>query len=184
MDKEKNRTADATPETPEMPATPETPSETDALREQVAKLERENGELLRHLADYQNRHKEMQAVLKRGQQEIESKLKFAHEKFATDLLTALDNLGRAVDAAKQSGEQSPLVAGVLATQLQIGDVLKRHGITPIVAHEQPFDPNVHQAIQTVPASDTAAPNTVAAVVQQGFMIHDRVLRPAMVVVAQ
>lgn len=178
-----------TTETPDMP-TPdatdplESPSELAQLREQVAKLERENGEYLRHLADYQNRHKEMQAVLKRGQQEIDGKLKFAHEKFANDLLAALDNLDRAVQAAKQSGEKSPLVTGVIATQMQIGEVLKRHGITPIAAQGAPFDPNVHQAIQTVPAQEGETANTVSTVVQTGFMIHDRVLRPAMVVVAQ
>lgn len=183
MANDKNTTEDETPEFTEAPM-PEAPSEVDALRAQLTKLERENGELLRHLADYQNRHKEMQAVLKRGQQEIDGKLKFAHEKFANDLLAALDNLSRAVDVAKQSGEQNPLIAGVVATQLQLGDVLKRHGITPIVAQGAPFDPNVHQAIQTAPAKDGQEPNTVAMVVQSGYMIHDRVLRPAMVVVAQ
>ena len=57
-------------------------------------------------------------------------------------------------------------------------MLKRHGVTPIDALGQPFDPNRHQAIQSAPARKGQPPNTVVQVVQQGFMIHDRVLRPA------
>jgi molecular chaperone GrpE len=192
MDKEKKKKPEPAPEVPEITeneptteAAPEvTNSELEQLRAQLTKTEEENGKLLRHLADYQNRHNEMQAVLRRSQQDIEAKLKFAHEKFAVELLSALDNLERAVDAAKQSGEKNPLIAGVVATQVQIVDVLKRYGITAIPAQGQPFDPNVHQAIQTVPAKEGEESNTVSAVVQNGYMIHDRVLRPAMVVVAQ
>jgi molecular chaperone GrpE len=73
---------------------------------------------------------------------------------------------------------------VAATQAQIVEVLKRHGIAPIDALGQPFDPNKHQAIQSRPAQKGEEPHTVAQVVQQGFMIHDRVLRPAAVIVAQ
>src|SRR4051812_833933 len=148
-----------------------------ALRERVAKLEEQNGEFLRHLAEFQNRNNEMLQVMRRKDQELEGRLKFAHEKLALDLLTALDNLDRAVDAAKKAGDKSPLAVGVAATQAQILEVLRRHGVTPIEAQGQPFDPNKHQAIQTRPAGEGYPPNTVAQVVQQGFMIHDRVLRP-------
>lgn len=160
------------------------PSEDAAMREQVAKLEQQNGDLLRHLAEFQNRNNEMLQVMRRKDQELEGRLKFAHEKFALDLLTALDNLERAVDAARKSGDKTPLTVGVAATQAQIVEVLKRHGITPIEALGQPFDPNKHQAIQTRSADAEFPPNTVAHVAQQGFMIHDRVLRPAAVIVAQ
>jgi molecular chaperone GrpE len=155
-----------------------------ALRERVAKLEKQNGEFLRHLAEFQNRNAEMLQVMKRKDQDLDQRLKYAHEKFALDLLTALDNLDRALDAAKAVGETGPLTQGVVATQAQILEALKRHGITPIEAQGQPFDPMKHQAIQTVPAAKGQAPNTVAQVAQKGFMIHDRVLRPAAVIVAQ
>ncbi|WP_020473250.1 nucleotide exchange factor GrpE [Zavarzinella formosa] len=158
--------------------------ETKTMREKIAHLEKQNDELLRHLADYQNRHKEMQAVVKRNSQEVEARQKFAHEKFAMDMLSVLDNLQRALDAAEKAGDKSPLTVGVMATQAQIGEVLKRHGITPINALNQPFDPNLHQAIQSQPAGPGVEPNTVTNVVQQGYMIHDRVMRPAAVVVAQ
>ncbi|HEX3150045.1 MAG TPA: nucleotide exchange factor GrpE [Gemmataceae bacterium] len=155
-----------------------------ALQERIAKLEQQNGDFLRHLAEFQNRNNELLQVMRRKEQELDQKLKFAHEKLAVDLLMALDNLDRAVDAAKKAGEKGPLTIGVAATQAQILDVLKRYGITPIDALGQPFDPNKHQAIQSRPADKGQKPDTVADVVQQGFMIHDRVLRPAAVIVAQ
>jgi len=154
------------------------------LRERVAKLEQQNDEFLRHLAEFQNRNNEMLQVMRRKDQELEGRLKYAHEKLAADLLTALDNLDRALDAARKAGDKSPLTAGVAATQSQVLEVLKRHGVTPIEALGQPFDPNRHQAIQSVSAGKGQAPNTVVQVAQQGFMIHDRVLRPAAVIVAQ
>jgi molecular chaperone GrpE len=175
-----NTTTTDTAKDPEGPV----PTDETALRERVAKLEEQNDEFLRHLAEFQNRNNEMLQVMRRKDQELEGRLKYAHEKFALDLVTALDNLDRAVDAAKKVGEKGPLTVGVAATQAQILEVLKRHGITPIEALGQPFDPNKHQAIQTRPAGDGHPANTIAQVVQQGFMIHDRVLRPAAVIVAQ
>jgi molecular chaperone GrpE len=155
-----------------------------ALRERIARLEQQNDEFLRHLAEFQNRNNEMLQVMKRKDQDLDQRLRFAHEKFALDLLTALDNLDRALDAARKGGDDGPLTQGVMATQAQILEALKRHGITPIEALGQPFDPMKHQAIQTQPAGKGQQPNAVAQVVQKGFMIHDRVLRPAAVIVAQ
>ncbi len=155
-----------------------------ALRDRVIELEQQNGEFLRHLAEFQNRNAEMLQVMKRKDADLDQRLKFASEKFVLDLLLPLDNLDRAVDAAKKAGTKDPFVIGVAATQAQILEVLKRHGITPIDAFGQPFDPMRHQAIQSQPAGDGEAPGTVRAVVQSGFMLHDRVLRPAVVIVAQ
>src|SRR5437762_13203005 len=90
-----------------------------ALRERVAKLEQQNDEFLRHLAEFQNRNNEMLQVMRRKDQELEGRLKYAHEKLALDLLTALDNLDRALDAARKSGDKSLLTVGVAATQAQI-----------------------------------------------------------------
>jgi len=149
--------------------------EIGALQQQLAKSESQKDDLLRTLADYENSRK-------RAARDLESERKFAHSKLATDLLPALDNLDRAVSAARKAGDNGPLVQGVLATQLQIVDILKRHGITVIESQGQPFDPNMHQAVQMMPAGDQAA-NTILQVLQQGFMIHDRVLRPASVIIA-
>src|SRR6476660_709055 len=141
-----NTTTDDTPDTE-----PPVAGDEAALREKVAKLEQQNDEFLRHLADFQNRNNEMLQVMRRKDQELEGRLKFAHEKLALDLLTALDNRDRAVDAAKKAGDKGPLAIGVTATYAQLLEVLKRHGVTPIDALGQPFDPNKHQAIQTQPA---------------------------------
>jgi molecular chaperone GrpE len=80
------------------------PADEASLRERVAKLEQQNDEFLRHLADFQNRNSEMLQVMRRKDQELEGRLQYAHEKLAADLLTALDNLDRALDAAKKAGD--------------------------------------------------------------------------------
>jgi molecular chaperone GrpE len=178
-----NTTTTDAPETPDTREAPVT-DETASLREQVAQLERENGEYLRHLAEFQNRNNEMLQVMKRKDADLDQRLRFAHEKLVLELLTPLDNLDRAIDAAKKAGDKGPLAIGVQVTLGQVMDVLKRFGVTPIEALGQPFDPMKHQAIQSQPAAAGEEPNTVKAVVQQGFMLHDRVLRPAAVIVAQ
>ena len=161
-----------------------TTTEIPELDERIAALEQQNAEFLRHLADYQTRYNEMLQVMKRKDADLDQRLKYAHEKLALDLVTALDNLERATDAAKKAGDNGPLAIGVTATQAQIMEVLKRYGVTRIDALGQVFDPMRHQAIQSVPAGKGQESNTVAAVAQHGFMIHDRVLRPAAVIVAQ
>jgi molecular chaperone GrpE len=158
------------PDSPEPDA-----GEAASLKEKLAKTESQKDDLLRTLADYENSRK-------RALRDLEIERKFAHLKFAEDLLPVLDNLDRAIAAAKQSGDKSPLIQGVLATQFQILDILKRHGITTIESLAQPFDPHLHQAVQMLPSADHPA-NTVTQVLQQGFMIHDRVLRPASVVIS-
>src|SRR6476659_9907148 len=124
-----------TTDTPDAPGAPVADA---ALRERVAKLEHQNDEFLRHLAEFQNRNNEMLQVMRRKDQELEGRLRYAHEKLAADLLTALDNLDRALDAAKKAGDKSPLTVGVAATQAHVLEVLRRHGVAPIEALGQPF----------------------------------------------
>jgi molecular chaperone GrpE len=151
------------------------PDETAALKDKLTKSEQQRDELLRTLAEYEN-------ARKRSNRDLEIERKFAHAKIVSDLLPALDNLDRAVQAATDAGEKGALVQGVLATQAQLFNILKQHSITPIDALGQPFDPNIHQAVQMQPTAEFP-PNTVSRVLQRGFMIHDRVLRPASVVIA-
>jgi molecular chaperone GrpE len=100
-----------------------------------------------------------------------------------DLLPALDNFDRALEAAKRAGDTGPLATGVAATANQLLEAFKRHGITRIdVGPGTAFDPNLHQAVMEQP-SEEFAPGQVAQVLQQGFMLHDRILRPATVIVA-
>jgi len=151
----------------------------EALRERSASLEQERDEfrnlLQRTRADFEN-------YQKRTQRDQAQERRYSHGGLALDLLPILDNFDRAVAAAKQAGESGPLVQGVAMIQNQVLDALKRNGITRIEAMGQPFDPNLHQAVMQQPSADKP-PSTVLDVLEQGFMIHDRVLRPARVIVA-
>src|SRR5437870_1077853 len=92
---------------------------------------------------------EFENYQKRMQRERESERKYAFGPLALDLLPILDNLDRAVVAARQVGETGPLVQGVVMVQAQFLELLKRHGITRIDCEGKPFDPNLHQAVVQV-----------------------------------
>jgi molecular chaperone GrpE len=119
---------------------------------------------------------------KRSAKERESDRRYYVAALARDLLPVFDNLQRAIDAAKTAGDDSALVQGVAATLNQWLQILARHGIMPIEALGKPFDPNRHEAVMQQP-SEEHPPGTVLQVLQQGFQIHDRVLRPASVIVS-
>lgn len=158
------------------PLAPEPPDvEVAYLKEKLAKSEQQRDELMRTLADYENSRK-------RGARDLEIERKFAHSRLAGDLLPALDNLERALDAARKANENDPLLQGVQATQQLLLDILKRHGVTRMETLGQPFDPNLHQAVAMSPSREHPA-NTVLQVLQSGYQIHDRILRPASVVVS-
>ena len=101
---------------------------------------------------------------------------------AEDLLPALDNLQRALEAAKTATDASQLVQGVQMVARQFDEILGRHQITPIEALGKPFDPNLHRALQQVPGSDQP-PMTVLMEYERGYQMHDRVVRPSTVIVA-
>jgi molecular chaperone GrpE len=163
----------------EADTTDEAPRMLSGAQERLAASERQLEDTVALLKQTQA---EFENYQKRAARERESERKHAIAPLARDLLPALDNLQRAMDAAKQVGESGPLVQGVAATQAQIVQILGRHGITPIEALDQPFDPNRHEAVMQKPSADHP-PGTVVQVLQSGFMIHDRVLRPASVVVS-
>ena len=154
----------------------------DVSAEELTQLRKHAAERDEYLDLAQRARAEFENYQKRVQRDRQQELKYIHGPLVLDLLPILDNLERAVEAAKQAGEQGPLVQGVAMVQVQFIEQLKRHGITRIDAQGQPFDPNLHQAISMQPSADVA-PNTVVLVVEQGFMNHDRVLRPAKVIVS-
>ncbi len=154
----------------------------DQVREDLAGLRARAEERDKFLALLQRTQADFENYQKRNQRERDLERRYWHGALALDLLPVIDNLERAMTAAKQAGESGPLVQGVGLVQTQLLDMLKRHGITPIDALNKPFDPNMHQAVMQQPSVDQP-PNTVIQVLQQGFMIHDRVLRPASVIVA-
>ena len=140
-------------------------------------------QLEKQVSDYKLLVAELQTSMRRLQDSARQERKFAHEPLARDLLGSLDNLDRALDAAKKAGETGPLAAGVSGTQAQILDALKRSGVEKIaVGTGSAFDPMRHQAVSQQPAPGVT-PGAVVTVLQAGFTIYDRVLRPATVVVA-
>jgi molecular chaperone GrpE len=152
------------------------PDELEGLRKRAAERDQYLDLLQRTRAEFEN-------YQKRNQRDREQERRYQYGPFVKDLLPVFDNLQRATAAAKQAGEKGPLVQGVAMVQNQFLDLLKRYGITPIDPLGQPYDHNTAEAIAQVPSPDHP-PSTVIQVVELGFMNHDRVLRPAKVVVSQ
>jgi molecular chaperone GrpE len=162
-------------DTPNENSTTDTP-ELDAVRAKLDATEQELNNYKLRLADFEN-------ARKRLLRDAEVEKKYATEPLTRDLLPTLDNLDRALDAAKTAGDVGPLALGVAATVTQFLDVLRRHGITRIdCGPGSVFDPNRHQAVMQQPTADFE-PGQVVQILQQGFLIHDRVLRPTSVIVA-
>jgi molecular chaperone GrpE len=156
--------------------TPDDSTDAVALRAKVDQLEKQVADYKLLLADYQN-------SAKRLKDDADRQRKYAAEALARDVLTALDSLDFAAKAARDAGDRGPLAKGVSAAISLFLDALKRHGVTRIeVAPGSPLDPAVHQAVMQQPTNDYP-PGTVAGVTQSGFLYHDRVLRPASVIVA-
>jgi molecular chaperone GrpE len=151
-------------------------AEVDAVRAKLAAVEQDLHNHKLQLADHVN-------ARKRLLRDVETERKYAVEPLARELLTVLDNLDRALEAAKAVGDVGPLAIGIAATADQFLTTLARHGITRIGCEPgMPFDPNLHEAVMQQPASGVE-PGQVIQVLQQGFLLHDRVLRPAGVIVA-
>ena len=147
-------------------------SEVEELRRQ---LDEKHDRLLRALADAEN-------ARRRAQREREEFVKYANESLLRDLIPVLDNLDRALDAARAASTAANLVAGVELTQRKLLKVLEQAGVTRYSAVGQPFDPTRHEAIARV-VSTEAAPNTVVSERLPGYLLQDRVLRAALVAVA-
>jgi molecular chaperone GrpE len=126
---------------------------------------------------------ELENVRRRAARDVEGAHRFGVERLARDLLAVLDSLEMGLEAARNAGDTGAVTEGMDATLRLLLSVLERFGVTPVEAAGQPFDPESHEAIMTQPAA-AAAPDTVLAVVQQGYRIHDRLLRPARVIVAR
>ena len=154
-------------------------SEADTLEARLQTAERQRDEyrdlVKQTRADFEN-------YQKRAQRDLATERRYAEAPLAGDLLPALDNLERAMAAASQAGDRGTLVQGVELVHNQLLDVLRRHGVTRLEAQGKPFDPNLHQAVMQQPTADHP-PQTVVQVLEQGYQIHERVLRPARVVVS-
>lgn len=130
---------------------------------------------------------EVQNVRRRAEKEVQDAHHYSATKFARDMLSVSDNMARALDAIPAGGREDEawkgLVAGIEATGREVAAVFERHGITRIAALGEPLDPNQHQAMMEIPTGD-AEPGTIVQEIQAGYMIRDRLLRPALVGVAR
>ena len=127
---------------------------------------------------------EMENLRRRTALDVEKAHKFALEKFASELLPVLDNLERTLQVADKTNEAvKPLLEGVELTLKSMASSVAKFGVIAIDPQGQLFDPNQHQAMSMIENPDLA-PNTVIAVMQKGYELNGRVIRPAMVMVAR
>ena len=142
-------------------------------------------EVARAKDDYVRLQAEMQNLRRRTEQDVEKAHKFGQERFSTELIAVVDNLERSLEAS--NGNEDTVVKaiheGVNLTLKGFIECLQRNYINTVDPMGEPFDPLFHQAIGTQDNPE-AEPNTVVAVMQKGYTLHDRVLRPAMVMVSK
>ncbi|MEP6389186.1 MAG: nucleotide exchange factor GrpE [Halioglobus sp.] len=177
-------------DSPENAAVPEEPVSNDAaadaadeptLEDMVEQLQDDvaaaKDAALRAQADAQN-------VKRRAEQDVEKARKFALESFSKELLPVVDNLERALESA--SGDEEvvkPIAEGVELTLKSFLDALTKFNVAVVDPVGEPFDPNLHQAMSMVENPD-AEPNTVLTVLQKGYTLNGRLVRPAMVMVSK
>jgi molecular chaperone GrpE len=162
----------------------DTPDVTDAADAKIAALEEAlaaaQQEVLYAQAETQN-------VRRRMEKEAQDARAYAATGFARDVLSVSDNLSRALEAIpaemRESETMKPLVIGLEATGRELDSVFTKNGITRIAAMGMPLDPNQHQAMVEIPSADVE-PGIIVAEMQAGYMIKDRLLRPALVGVAK
>ena len=168
----------------------ENPEQEDATTEELtleeqlqAELDKARGETKAHQEQYLRTLADMENLRKRTQREKEELSKFANENILREILPVIDNLERAVDHAEQAQSSDGLLEGVQMTLTQFNQVLDRFGVKPVESLGEEFDPNLHQAMGQLETEEYPA-NTVAQQMQKGYQLNERLLRPAMVMVAK
>ncbi len=161
----------------------EEPEETDPLKileNKLTKAEEDaqasHDRLLRATAEFDN-------YKKRSERELGEFRKFANERLIKELLPVMDNLERAIESSTDDSANSVIIEGVEMTLKEIYKVLEKFNLKSLDAEGKTFDPNFHQAVLQE-ETDEQADNTVLKVMQKGYILHDRLIRPAMVVVAK
>ncbi len=156
-------------------AAPQAAAADDTLRKLRADLEAAKDREIRC-------HAELDNYRKRAARELEEKLRYANMSLLRDLVPVLDNVERAIQAAEQNADAAALLHGFKMVEQQVQDVLKRHHCQRIEALHVPFDPHVHHAVMQQPSDEHPA-NTVLMVTQNGYQLHDRIVRPSQVIVS-
>jgi molecular chaperone GrpE len=156
----------------------------DPLAELQNAIETANTTATKNWDLYLRERADLENARKRHQRDKEDALRFANDRLLKEMIPVLDNLERAVDHADQDNDDNQgLLEGVNMTINQFRKALENFGVKPINAIGENFDPNLHQAMGQVESADQA-PNTVVSEFQKGYLLHDRLLRPSLVMVAK
>ena len=166
-----------TDETPQEEVTEETTTELWNEEKLQQEVERLNDQVYRLSAEISN-------IQKRNAKERQDAAKYRSQSLAQNLLNVIDNLERAIASPSESEDAQNLKKGIEMVYESFLYALKEEGIEEIDALDQPFDPTLHHAVQTVPVEEGQEADKVVQVFQKGYKLKDRVLRPAMVIVSQ
>ena len=145
-------------------------------RELATQVDQERERALRAMADLDN-------ARKRSQRDKEDVVRYGLERVLKDLLPVIDNLDRAIDLGDRSGKWEGLAEGVRMTRKLLEDTLARQGLKAFSARGQPFDPHLHEAMGHEERGDVP-PSTVSTELLRGYTLHDRLVRPALVMVSR
>lgn len=150
----------------------------------AAQLEAAQAQAEQHRDQHMRALAELENVRKRAEREVTAARKFALEKFASELLGVRDSLEMGLQAAgENAGDFDSLREGVEMTARMLASAMEKFGVEVSDPVGEPFDPEYHEAV-TMQATDQQPPNTVVTVMQKGYLLNGRVLRPAMVVVSK
>ncbi|TDY02466.1 nucleotide exchange factor GrpE [Thiohalophilus thiocyanatoxydans] len=160
------------------------PLEADSVEELQAKLTEAENRAQENWENLLRANAEMDNLRRRTERELENAHKYAVERFAQELLAVRDSLEMGVAAAEQEeASVEKIKEGTELTLRMLEGAMDKFNIQPIDPQDEPFDPERHQAMSTVETPDKA-PNTVINVMQKGYMLNDRLIRPAMVIVSR
>ncbi|QBM19164.1 protein GrpE [Marinobacter sp. JH2] len=186
-DDKRNEQVEEQVEVDEVSANAEQDAQAQAEAGEGSELDTLKAQLQEHQDQALRAQAEMQNVRRRAELDVEKAHKFALEKFVKELLPVADSLEKAVESTEGQDESGELVASIrqgaeMTLGLFLGS-LQKFNVEQLNPVGEPFDPQQHEAMSMVPAPD-AEPNSVVAVVQKGYLLNGRVVRPAMVVVAK
>jgi len=157
------------------------PSYVEQLERQLAE---KDDQLQETIARYRGASAEFDDARARLRKEVAKDVERGRRTMLVELLDVVDNLDRAIDAARESGSTDALLQGVELVRQQFLAKLEGFGVTRIATLDQPFDPTRHEALTTVPVQDPARDHVVVGIVKHGYAIGDEVIRPAQVAVGQ
>lgn len=169
----------------QQPQEAETAAEVDPRDERIAQLEAELAQSQTGVRDAQLRaHAEIENIRRRAEMDVEKAHKFALEKFANELLPVIDSLERALEVAnKEDPQLASMIEGIELTLKGLLGAVRKFGVEVVGETGVPFNPEVHQAMSMM-ESEEFEPNHVMLVMQRGYTLNGRLLRPAMVAVSK